>query len=146
MSDEPTRRLVGPLRPAFALEERADMPVRDHGSGGSEEPFARVSERPSAHPESFSEREGPTLASPNSGAISAHSSLEQRVVKALDRIQQLEADLKSLNAQVRRLGEGLDAERRRTRAARFGRYLLWGALITAMATFWMMLRLRLGSR
>jgi molecular chaperone GrpE (heat shock protein) len=122
------------------------MPVPRQTVSDSDEPFARVSERPSAHPESFPDREGPTLASPNSGAISTQTSTEQRLVKALDRIQQLEADLKSLSAQVLRLGEAFDAERRRGKAARLGRYLLWGALIVAMATFWIMLRLRLGPR
>ncbi len=139
MSDEPTRRLVGPLQPAFALDERG-------GYGSSDEPFARVTEHPSKHPESFSDREGPTLAAPNSEAISTHTSVEHRVVKALDRIHQLESDLRSLNAHVLRLGEALNVERQRSKAARLGRYLLWGAQIAAMATFWMILRLRLGSR
>lgn len=133
MSDEPTRRLVGPLRPSFGLDDRSEL-------------FATVSESPSGHPESFPDREGPTLASPSSQAISTRPNTEQRLVKALDRIQQLEADLKSLNAQVMRLGERLETERRRSKAARVGRYLLWGALIAAMATFWMMLHLHFGSR
>jgi predicted nucleic acid-binding Zn ribbon protein len=62
-----------------------------------------------------------------------------------DRIQQLEADLENVYTQLERLSEALSAEQTRGRAARMGRYLLWGALIAAMATFWMMLRLRAGS-
>src|SRR5512142_3173591 len=121
MSDEPTRRLVGPLRPAPAHDEHEGMPLHLQGIGTSNEPFARVSESPSEHPESFPDREGPTLASPNSEAISVQSSTEQKLVKAVDRIQQLEADVRAINAQVLRLGEAFDAERKRSRAARMGR-------------------------
>jgi len=146
MTDEPTRRMVSHLRPDGALDEDARTRAQVERTHNAAEPFTRASEQPSIYPESFPDREGPTLASPSSGAISAHTSLEHKVVKALDRIQQLEVDFESLRGRVSQLVEALDAERLRGRAARMGRYLLWGALIAAMATFWMMLRLRLGSR
>jgi hypothetical protein len=146
MTDEPTRRMVSQMRPEGALDDGARTRTQVERTHSAVEPFTRASEQPSIYPESFADREGPTLASPSSGAISAHTSLEHKVVKALDRIQQLEVDLESLRARMSQLGEALSAERLQGRAARMGRYLLWGALIAAMATFWMMLRLRLGSR
>src|SRR5664279_3217133 len=144
MTDEPTRRMVSHSRAAGALNEDAQTRAQIERTHNATEPFTRASDQPSIYPESFPDREGPTLASPSSGAISAQPSLDHRVVKALDRIQQLEVDLESLRARVSQLAELLNAERLRGRAARMGRYLLWGALIAAMATFWMMLRLRLG--
>jgi len=146
MTDEPTRRMVSHSRPAGALDEDAQTRAQVERTHNAAEPFTRASDQPSIYPEPFPDREGPTLASPSSGAISAQTSLEHKVVKAIDRIQQLEVDLSSLRARVSQLAESLNAERLRSRAARMGRYLLWGALIAAMATFWMMLRLRLGSR
>lgn len=146
MTDEPTRRMVSHSRPAGALDEDTQARAQVERTHSAPEPFSRASEQPSIYPESFPDREGPTLASPSSGAIIAQPSLDHKIVKAIDRIQQLEVDLKSVRAQVSQLAESLNAERLRGRAARMGRYLLWGALIAAMATFWMMLRLRLGSR
>jgi len=146
MTDEPTRRMVSHSRSVGVLDESAGAPGLVDPIHDPAEPFTRASDLPSIHPESFPDREGPTLASPSSGAISAQTSLEHRVVKALDRIQQLEADVMSLRSRVSQLTESLNAERLRGRAARMGRYLLWGAIIAAMATFWMMLRLRLGLR
>jgi hypothetical protein len=144
MTDEPTRRLVGAPRPAEVLGELSDGQSRVETSPGVAR-FDRVSERTSGYPEAFSEREGPTLASPNSEALSAQSSLEQRLARAVDRIQQLEADFEFLDTKVLELTSVLETERSRARAARVGRYLLWGAIIAAMTTFWMMLRLRLGT-
>ena len=146
MTDEPTRRMFIDSRSAGVLDEDVQTRAQVERTHSAPEPFSRASEHPSIYPESFPDREGPTLASPSSGAISAQTSLEHKVVKALDRVQQLEVDLESLRARVSQLTESLNAERLRGRAARMGRYLLWGALIAAMATFWMMLRLRLGSR
>lgn len=136
MTDEPTRRLFP--------ERTADVP----GSPSTEVAevgFSGVPERPSLRPDSFSERELPTLASPSSVTTPTPYSSDERVKDLGDRIQQLEADLENVYTQLERLSEALSAEQTRGRAARMGRYLLWGALIAAMATFWMMLRLRAGS-
>jgi len=62
-----------------------------------------------------------------------------------DRIGQLEADLENVYAQLEQLADAAKTAQLRGRAARMGRYLLWGALIAALVTFWMMLRLRAGS-
>jgi hypothetical protein len=63
-----------------------------------------------------------------------------------DRVRQLEVDLENVYAQLEHLSDALSTEQLKGRAARMGRYLIWGALIAAMATFWMLLRLRAGSR
>ena len=136
MTDEPTRRLF-PGR-------TADVP----GSPSTEVAevgFSGVPERPSIRPDSFSERELPTLTSPSSMTNPTPYSRDERLKDLGDRIQQLETDLENVYTQLEHLSDALSAEQTRGRAARMGRYLLWGALIAAMATFWMMLRLRAGS-
>ena len=64
----------------------------------------------------------------------------------MDRVFQLETDLENVYAQLEHLKDAISTEQLRGRAARMGRYLLWGAVIAAMATFWMLLRLRSGSQ
>lgn len=71
--------------------------------------------------------------------------VDERMNELWDRIRQLESDLENVYAQLEHLSDALNAEQSRGRAARMGRYLLWGALIAVMATFWMMLRQRTGS-
>lgn len=146
MSDEQTRRLVGAQKSQPVPASPIDPDVHRGESHGMMEHFGVVPERPSARPEAFSEREGPTLASPNSAALSANAGLEQRLLLAMDRIHQLEADFGALFDRMAQLTDAVNSERLRNRAARMGRYLLWGAMIAAMATFWMMLRMRAGSR
>ena len=142
MTDEPTRRrnTAPDARPDSARPNEPDAPT------GAGQGFGVVPERPSSRPEAFSEREQPTLASPNSVATSSPASLEERLAGAIDRIRQLEADLENLYTQLEHLSDALSTEQLRGRAARMGRYLLWGAVIAAMATFWMLLRLRAGLR
>jgi len=139
MTDEPTRRMF-PEREASTAEP----------DSSSAEPaptaFSGVPERPSIRPESFSERELPTLASPSSVETPVSTSPDDRVAQLGDRIRQLEADLENVYGQLEHLSDALSSEQLRRRAARMGRYLLWGALIAAMATFWMMLRLRAGAQ
>lgn len=142
MTDEPTQRLVGALKPTASCAQTLEFGQ----PSDSAEHFGPVPEHPSNRPDAFPEREGPTLASPNSAAIPMSVSLEERIVRAHDRIRQLESDLQSLNSRMVQLSEAVHAERRLGRAARLGRYLLWGSLIAGMATFWMMLRMRLGPR
>ena len=146
MSDEQTRRLVGAQESRIAPASPTDPDVQREESRGMLEHFAVMPERPSARPEAFPEREGPTLASPSSTALSTDAGLEQRLTLAIDRIHQLEADLEALFRRTTELTDAVNSERLRNRAARMGRYLLWGAMIAAMATFWMMLRMRAGSR
>jgi hypothetical protein len=146
MTDEQPRRMVGTQKPPAALASTIDPNVLREDSDGVSEHFGGVPDRPSARPDAFSEREGPTLASPSSAAVSTDFGLERRLLFAISRIDQVEADLESLFARVVQLTDAVTAERLRGRAARVGRYLLWGAVIAAMATFWMMLRLRAGSR
>ena len=146
MTDEQPRRLVGTQKLAAALASSADPHAQGEGSSGSPEHFGVVPDRPSARPDSFSEHEGPTLASPSSAAIPTDVGLEQRLLRVTSRIDQVEADLESLLARVAQLTDAVNAERLRGRAAHLARYLLWGAVIAAMVTFWMMLRLRAGSR
>ncbi len=146
MTEEQTRRLVGAQKSQVVSAKPTDPPVLRQELRGISEHFSAVPDRPSARPDAFSEREGPTLASPSSAALSTDFSLEQKVLLAIDRIHQLEADLEALFTRVAQLTEDLNAERLRGRAARMGRYLLWGAVIAAMATFWMLLRLRAGLR
>lgn len=106
--------------------------------------WSGVPERISNRPEAFSEREQPTLTSPSSMTAPIAISSEERVKQLGDRIQQLEADMENVYAQLEHLSDALDTEQTRGRAARVGRYLLWGVILAAMATFWMMLRLRAG--
>ena len=101
-------------------------------------------EHPSTRPEAFSEREQPTLASPNSVTAPSQANLEQRLLQVMDRVCQLESNLESAFARLQHLTDAVSTEQQRSRAARVGRYLLWGAVIAAMATFWMILRLRTG--
>ena len=96
-------------------------------------------------PEAFSEREQPTLTSPSSVTTSTPAPFDERMNQVWDRVRQLEADLENVYAQLEHLSDALSAEQTRGRAARMGRYLLWGALIGVMATFWMMLRQRAGA-
>ena len=139
MDDEPTRRF-GSTEPHSA--KHLDGAQRE----GSQvpQPFGVLPQRPSTRPGEFSDREGPTLASPSSSAMEVEMTVELRLTKAMDRIHQLEADLEALYGRVTQLSEAVSTEAARGRAARMGRYLLWGTVIAAMATFWMMLRLRAG--
>jgi hypothetical protein len=146
MTDEQPPRLVGTQNPLAALANDIDPNMQIEEPNGTSVHFGVVPERPSARPDTFSEREGPTLASPSSGALSTDFGFGQRLLLAISRIDQVEADLESLSIRVAQLADAINAERLRGRAARVGRYLLWGAVIAAMATFWMMLRLRAGSR
>ena len=73
------------------------------------------------------------------------TSSDERLKHLGDRIEQLESDIENVYAQLEHLSEALSAEQTRGRAARLGRYLLWGAIIAALTTFWVMLRLRAGS-
>jgi hypothetical protein len=146
MTDEQPPRLVGTQKAPAAPANAVDPQVERGETDVTSEHFGAVPDRPSARPDTFSEREGPTLASPSSAAIPTDLGLERRVLLATSRIDQLEADLESLVARVAKLTDAINAERLRGRAAHVGRYLLWGAVIAAMATFWMMLRLRAGSR
>ena len=120
-------------------------PQNESGAAPGAVSYQAVVERPSSRPESFSEREQPTLASPNS-VSRPPAAVEERLTGALDRIRQLESDLETVFAQLEHLSDAMSTEQLRGRAARMGRYLLWGAVIAAMATFWMLLRLRTGSR
>jgi len=108
--------------------------------------YSTVPERPSLRPETFSERELPTLASTSTVSSPTPIAVDERMNTLGDRIRQLEADLENVYAQLEHLSDAVNTEHLRGRAARMGRYLLWGALIAAMATFWMLLRLRAGSR
>ncbi len=141
MTDELTSRLVAKPDP------RPDSaPIRELDAPTSGPPgYGIVPDRPSSQPAAFSEREQPTLASPNSVTSPSPASLEDRLTGAIDRIRQLESDLEAIYAQLEHLSDALSMEQMRRRAARMGRYLLWGAVIAAMATFWMLLRLRAGS-
>ena len=145
MTDEQPRRLVDTQK-APALTNTIASDHQGQEADGALEHFGAVPDRPSARPDAFSEREGPTLASPSGSAVSTDFGLERRLLSAISRIDQTEADLESLFARVAQLTDAISAERLRGRAARMGRYLLWGAVIAAMTTFWMMLRLRAGSR
>ncbi len=107
--------------------------------------FSGVPERHSMRPEAFSEREQPTLTSPSSVTSSTPAPFDERMNQVWDRVRQLEADLENVYAQLEHLSDALSAEQTRGRAARMGRYLLWGALSGVMATFWMMLRQRAGA-
>ena len=140
MTDEPTRRQVA------SQDATRDLPQTDESDAvtGTARGFGIVPERPSARPEAFSEREQPTLASPNS-VSGAPATLEDRLNHVVDKVRQMETDLESLYAQLEHLSDAVSTEQLRGRAARMGRYLLWGAVIAAMATFWMLLRLRTGS-
>ena len=138
MTDEPTRRML----------ERQPIPAANSGPQpiGPEPGFAIVPERQSTRPEAFSEREGPTLASPSSTSVPATVTLDQRLTQVSDQVAQMETNLETIWERLDRLTEVVNAEQTRGRAARVGRYMLWGALIAAMATFWMLLRLRFGIR
>jgi hypothetical protein len=144
MTDEQPRRLVGTQKSTGALASALDPRIQGEESNSTPEHFGVVPDRPSARPDAFTEHEGPTLASPSSAAIPTDVGLEQRLLRAIARIDQVEADLESLFSRVAQLTDAVNAERLRVRAAHVGRYLLWGAVIAAMATFWMMLRLRAG--
>jgi hypothetical protein len=141
MADEPTRRLI--------LERSAtlDRPLSNQEEAKREAlpSFEAVPEHPSTRPGVFSEREQPTLASPNSATVPAQGNVEQRLALLADRVCQLETDFDNVHARLEQLTDAVSTELLRGRAARMGRYLLWGAVIAAMATFWMLLRLRTGS-
>jgi len=142
MDDEPTRRRLS--EPTL---DQAQQPSNAEAlSGEVSQSFGVVLEHPSTRPEAFSEREQPTLASPNSVSRPLQGNLEERLTQVVDRVFQLEADLGSVYAQLEQLKDTIGTEQLRGRAARMGRYLLWGAVIAAMATFWMLLRLRAGSQ
>jgi hypothetical protein len=141
MTDEPIRRF-GADRDSTQIQppKQEGDPTREASQN-----FGIVIERPSTRPEGFSEREGPTLASPNSVTVPVQTNLDERYTQAVDRIRQLEADLETVYVRLEQLTDAVNTEQLRGRAARMGRYLLWGAVIAAMATFWMLLRLRAGS-
>ncbi len=136
MTDEPTRRMFpeGGAVPGESIATSAE----------SSTVWSGVPERISSRPDAFSEREQPTLTSPSSMTAPIATSTEERTKQLGDRIQQLETDMENVYAQLEHLSDALNAEQTRGRAARVGRYLLWGVIIAAMATFWMMLRLRAG--
>ena len=140
MNDEPTRR-------RFERDSNQEQPNAANGERASEasQTFGVVPEHPSNRPEAFSEREQPTLASPNSVSRPTQGNPDERVTQIMDRVFQLETDLENVYAQLEHLKDAIGTEQLRGRAARMGRYLLWGAVIAAMATFWMLLRLRSGS-
>ncbi len=140
MTDEPTRRMVAEQDATRDLPQQSESAV----TTGAVASYSAVVERPSSRPEAFSEREQPTLASPNSTSVPSPATLEERLTGAIDRIRQLETDLENVYAQLEHLSDAMSTEQLRGRAARMGRYLLWGAVIAAMATFWMLLRLRAG--
>ncbi len=141
MNDEPTRHLTA------QSDSTQNQPPPNEGDieGGASQSFGIVAEHPSTRPEVFSERELPTLASPNSATVPSQTTLEYRLTQIVDRVCQLESDLQSVYARLEQLTDAVNTEQLRGRAARMGRYLLWGAVIAAMATFWMQLRLRTGS-
>jgi hypothetical protein len=141
MIDEPTRRLVAKPDPPPDVAPTGELDAPTSAPPG----YGIVSDRSSSRPATFSEREQPTLASPNSVTSPSPASLEDRLTGAVDRIRQLESDLEGVCAQLAHLSDAVSMEQMRGRAARMGRYLLWGAVIAAMATFWMLLRLRTGS-
>jgi hypothetical protein len=141
MTDESTRRRVSKSDPGPDLAPTGESDSLTCAPSGC----GTVSDRPSSQPAAFSEREQPTLASPNSVTSPSGVSLEDRLNGAIDRIRQLESDLENIYAQLEHLSDAVSTEQMRGRAARMGRYLLWGAIIAAMATFWMLLRLRAGS-
>jgi hypothetical protein len=114
------------------------------GAESASNVFSSVPERISSRPDGFSEREQPTLTSPSSMTAPIAPSSDERLKHIGDRIQQLETDMENVYAQLEHLSDALDIEQTRGRAARVGRYLLWGVIIAAMATVWMMLRLRAG--
>ena len=142
MDDEPTRRRLSEP----SLDQDQQPPNAGTPASEASQNFGVVPEHPSSRPEAFSEREQPTLASPNSVSRPSQSNLEQRLTQVVDRVFQLETDLENVYAQLERLKDAIGTEQLRGRAARMGRYLLWGAVIAAMATFWMLLRLRAGSQ
>jgi hypothetical protein len=143
MTDESTQRIPRAQNPPPAGD--TDRYDTSEQSGNVSARFDRVLEQPSIRPDTFADREGPTLASPESANMPGQVTLEQRLITAVDRIGQLESDFESLYARIGQLTDAINAEQLRGRAARMGRYLLWGAVIAAMATFWMMLRLHMGS-
>lgn len=139
MPDELTPRQTAAQRPESIVEPdtqqryAVNAPLAERRSDP-------VTERPAV----FSEREGPTLASPNSDEMQASVPLEQRLVRAVDRITQLEADIEELAVRFNDLTTAFNAERKMGRSARLARYLLWSAIIAAMATVLMVLRSRMG--
>lgn len=140
MPDELTPRQAATERPESIadpdtqLRYVADAPLSELRSDPA-------TERPAV----FSEREGPTLASPNSDEMQASVPLEQRLVRAVDRITQLESDIEELAARFNDLTAAFNTERKMGRSARLARYLLWSAIIAAMATVLMVLRSRMGT-
>jgi hypothetical protein len=141
MNDEPTRRRFADRDSNQEQQLAAEREL----AGGPAQTFGVVLEHPSNRPEAFSEREQPTLASPNSVSNPTPGNQDQRLTQVMDRVFQLETDLEIVYAQLEHLKDAIGTEQLRGRAARMGRYLLWGAVIAAMATFWMLLRLRAGS-
>jgi hypothetical protein len=139
MTDEPTRRMID-AKKVTSVADSEMHPIRpDQG-------FVIMPERPSTRPEAFSEREGPTLASPSSASVPTQLTLEQRLTKVCDQVVQMDSDLETVRERLNQLTDVVNEEQLRGRAARMGRYLLWGAIIAAMATFWMILRLRVGAQ
>lgn len=141
MADEPTRRIIAHCNSTSSHSPQDSDDTKMEASRS----FESVPERASTRPEAFSEREQPTLASPNS-VTAPSQGVDQRVTQFGDQLRQLDADVETIYARLEQLTDTVNTELLRGRAARIGRYLLWGAVIAAMATFWMLLRLRTGAR
>jgi len=135
MTDEPTRRLFP--------ERTADVPgspSTEVADGG----FSGVPERPSIRPDSFSERELPTLASPSSMTTRTPFSSDERVKDLGDRIssskQIWRMSIPSWSiCRTRLVPSRLGAAQREWEGTCLGR------LDCSNGHPWMMLRLRAGS-
>jgi hypothetical protein len=140
MADDPTQ--------AFAKHngstELVKSPVSGIGPATVSTMQTGLAEKKLADPNSFSGQEEPTLTSPSSRVPAAQASVDERLSQVQARVDRMQEELMSVKLGVQELARAIGAEQRRGRSARMGHYLLWVAVIAAMATFWMLTRLRLG--
>jgi len=83
---------------------------------------------------------------PEASAPSGESAgaVDPRLDELESRLDQTDRELLELDSRLQQLARELETERRLARSQRFGRYLVWGAVIAVLALLWISMKRRLG--
>ena len=70
--------------------------------------------------------------------------VDSRFDEIESRLDQTDSDIRELHSRLHQLARELETERRLARSQRYGRYLVWGAVIAVLALLWISMKRRLG--